>query len=163
MTGLGQIVERQAPGDVDKRAGNRGDRDVVVDADLADGQGANAPNENSAYMPMAGRGDLGFGRWSFDCPEHEGRGHSAQDGPLATGEDGGHVMRLGAGSAVPDPVDGPELRMQQPTLDPPLHSRACDPGVQELPERDDAVLPRGDPCYLMRYRSLFESHTDTKR
>jgi hypothetical protein len=78
----------------------------------------------------------------------ERRRPAAQYRLLATCQNRGEVMRLGARRAVAHAIHASMLPMEQTFLDPPPHSIPAQPRHQQLPHRHDAMLSGGNQGHL---------------
>jgi len=61
-----------------------------------------------------------------------------------------------------NPIHAAELPVEQPPLNPALYRLAAQASRQKLPDRDDAMLSRGNPDDLPICWSEFGCHTDPK-
>jgi len=79
----------------------------------------------------------------------------AQDGSIATGEDGGHPRGLAREHAMTHGEDAAVEHMQSPSRDAMVDRPVADPELDELAPSDDAVLARRVACDLRVRRSRF--------
>ena len=131
-------------GEVEDRAGGRGDGDRPVRGHLVGSKVARAVDAQPRALVAAGAGDgdVGEDRPALAQSPQRARRGVAQRGARPAGEHGGHPPAVGTERRVPDGVDAAMDDVQPPGRHTAIDRTGGEAERPELPARDDAVLAR---------------------
>jgi len=142
MAGSCQGIEGEVACEVDKGAGDGGDRDAAVRVWF--GLVSCAFGDDAGQAAVGLRGDFGRGRRAFDEAVEVGGGAGSEESVVAASEDGGEVAGLGARGPVADAVDARVLAEQDAEAHTVRDLVDAEARAEQLPASDDAMLTRRD-------------------